>query len=115
MIVEAKPSAPAQKDGNYWIRTILSNGCGLIADNKNQTGIIRYDSHSDALPTSSISSKVDTACADEPLNSLVPMVPWVVDRQAVNNVPDLGTFEVGREVNKSHGYVRWDITDTPLW
>ena len=109
---------PAQKDGNYWIRTILSAGCGSIIDNVNQTGVIRYDSQSTALPTSSISSNVDTTCADEPLDHLVPVVPWVVDRQAVNNVPESGTFEVGlseQNVNETHGYVRWEITNTPLW
>ena len=104
------------------MRTILSgdaqNPCGLIKDNVNQTGVIRYDSKSTALPTSSISSDVDTTCADEPAAHLVPVVPWVVDRQAVNNVPEFGTFEVGRSVqnvNETHGYVRWEITDTPLW
>lgn len=41
-----------------------------------------------------------------------------MDRQAVNDVPEFGTFEVGRSaqnVNETHGYVRWEITDTPLW
>ena len=33
---------------------------------------------------------------------------------SVNNV-DKDTYEAGIEFNPTHGYARWDITDTPLW
>ena len=25
------------------------------------------------------------------------------------------TFEAGLDRNPTHGYIRWDLTDTPLW
>ena len=115
MIVEANPSAPIQKDGNYWIRTIVSAGCGNLNSSTydNQTGIIRYDPHSHALPTST-QANININCTDPPLESLVPVVPWQVDNHAVNNVLS-DTFEALFDETATHGYARWDLTDTPLW
>ena len=112
MIVEAKPSAPVQADGNYWVRTILSNGCGTIPNNTNQTGIIRYDPESVSLPTS-VQANINLTCADAPLESLVPVVPWAVDNHAVNNVTQ-DTFEAFIDKIPTHGFKRWDLTDTPM-
>lgn len=115
MIVEANPSAPVQADGNYWIRTIPSDGCGNLNSTTADilTGVIRYDQHSNALPTST-QAKIDTTCADPPLASLVPVLPWQVDNHAVNNVLE-DTFEAFIDQTPTHGYPRWDLTDTPLW
>ena len=111
--MEADPSAPVEADGNYWIRTIVANGCGNISTYENQTGIIRYDPESDALPTST-QANINLTCSDPPLESLVPVVPWAVDNHAVNNVLD-DTFEAFIDNNETHGYKRWDLTNTPLW
>lgn len=113
VIVEADPSAPTQADGNYWIRTIVSEGCGNITNYDNQTGIIRYDPESNAFP-SSTQANINLTCADPPVESLVPVVPWAVDNHAVNNVLD-DTFEANLDSTPTHNYTRWDLTDTPLW
>ena len=114
VIVEAKPSAPAQPDGNYWIRTLLSTGCGVIPGYDNQTGIIRYNPKSVALPTSTLAADINFTCADAPVESLVPVVPWAVDNHAVNNVTQ-DTYEAFLDLKQTHGYFRWDLTDTPMW
>lgn len=84
VIVEANPSAPVQADGNYWIRTYNSDGCGSINQSNPETGIIRYDPNSTTLPTSTNQTIINTACIDIPVESIVPVVPWSVDTQAVN-------------------------------
>ena len=83
VIVEANPSTPAQANGNYWIRTISSKGCGNITDNKPESGVIRYDPKSTTLPTSTQHEGLNLNCTDVPLDSMVPIVPWAVDTQAL--------------------------------
>ena len=114
VIVEANPSAPVQADGNYWIRTLVSNGCGTIQDNKPLSGIIRYNPASTASPTSTNHTSLSLLCADEPPENLVPVVPWFVSTQADNDVVK-DTFEADIDSNPTHGARRWDLTDTPLW
>ena len=113
VIVEADPSAPVQADGNYWIRTINAEGCGNISENVNQTGIIRYNPESTALPTST-QANINLTCADPPLESLVPVVPWAVDNHPVNDVLD-DTFEAFIDAIPTHNYSRWELTGTPLY
>ena len=103
-----------QADGNYWIRTLVSDGCGVITDNKPQSGIIRYDSKSTAVPTSTNHTALSLVCADEPAENLVPVVRWDVDKQAANDVLS-DTFEADINNLTTHGALRWDLTDTPLW
>ena len=79
----------------------------------NRTGIIRYDPKSNALPTSPLPN-LDLSCTDAPLKSLVPVVPWAVDNHAVNNVTH-DTYEADFDLFPTHGYIRWDLTDTPMW
>lgn len=79
VIVEANPLVLLQEDGNYWIRTIVSDSCGTIQDNKLKRGVIRYDPHSTSLPTSSNHTSLSTTCADVPVESIVPIVAWEVD------------------------------------
>ena len=114
VIVEANPSAPVQKDGNYWIRTIVSDNCGTINQSNPEMGVIRYNARSTALPTSTNHTALSKVCADEPPENLVPIVPWPVDHQAVNNVLN-DTFEADVSKIETHGAFRWDLTDTPLW
>ena len=116
VIVEANPSTPKQPDGNYWIRTQVSINCGNISDGNydSRTGIIRYDPQSTTLPTSTNQTEIDLTCEDIPTASLVPVLPWNVDHQAVNDVPK-DTFIADLNTVPTHGYIRWDLTDNPLW
>lgn len=114
VIVEAtEPDTPA-RDGNYWIRTQVPTGCGNIDPNGSdeRTGIIRYNSASTPLP-SSTKNQFPSNCTDEPYESLKPIVEWLVQHPE-NNVTE-NTYEAGIDLDKTHGYQRWDLTDTPLW
>lgn len=81
MIVEAKPSNDLISDveKNYWIRITAAAGCDDIEEGqKNEKlGIIRYDEGATALPTTK-RYQFDRTCADEPYESLVPVVPMTV-------------------------------------
>ena len=115
VVVQANPS-PVQQDGNYWIRTQTSDRCGNISNGAydHRTGIIRYNAKSTTLPTSTGPTDLNTACEDIPTASLVPVVPWQVDRHAVNNVVK-DTFIADIDNVEEHGYFRWDLTNNPLW
>lgn len=116
VIVEANPSTPKQSDGNYWIRTQVSTNCGNINNGNydSRTGIIRYDRQSTTLPTSTNQTEIDLTCEDVPTKSLVPVLPWQVDHQAVNDVLK-DTFMADQNTVPTHGYIRWDLADNPLW
>lgn len=113
VIVTAKPSA-LSPDGNYWIRTRMATGCGNIEQDNETTGIIRYNPQSRSKPTTSAQHN-RIACADEPAESLSPIVEWNVDTMPENTNVDDYTFEAGFGKNKSHGFIRWELTNTPLW
>ena len=118
VILEAKPDVPT-KDGNYWIRTYYADGCGVFNQSAaalEKTGIIKYNSHSKSLPTSTKQNN-RTLCLDEPLASLVPVVPWTIDPVPQNNITDY-TFEAGFStlpLNMTHNSTRWSLTDNPLY
>ena len=79
VVVEARPSddlIPVE-DQNYWIRNEVAHNCGRIDQPNPLIGIIRYNSGSNKTPTTK-KYIYDTTCADEPLASLVPVVPWKV-------------------------------------
>ena len=79
VVVAANPSnslIPIE-DQNYWIRTVPAYYCGRMHWPNPEIGIIRYNSGS-KTPTST-QYKFDTTCADEPSESLKPVVPLVVD------------------------------------
>ena len=92
----------------------MSDRCGNISQTNPKLGVIRYDAHSTALPTSTNHTNLSTVCADEPLENLVPVVPWAVDHQAVNDVLQ-NTFEAEVSNEIAHGAFRWDLTENPLW
>ena len=88
VIVEANPSndlIPVE-DQNYWIRTVGARGCFNVVQPNPTIGIIRYNAGSTKMPTSK-QYQFSTTCADEPLESLVPVVPWTVSagHQPANN------------------------------
>lgn len=101
-------------DGNYWIRTTHAPGCGTISQQNETTGILRYNAHSTALPTTARNPDIPMMCQDEPYASLVPVVPWQVGAHPANNVSN-DTFEAGISKLPFHQFKRWDLTDTPLW
>ena len=82
VIVEARPANDliAVEDQNYWMRITGADGCLDIeaGQNNEKLGIIRYNSGSTKLPTST-RYRLNTECADEPYESLVPVVPMDVD------------------------------------
>lgn len=89
-------------------------GCGNVTDkNGDVTGILRYDASSTALPTST-KNNYPSDCHDEPKESLVPIIPWMVDPHPQNDVHN-NTYEAGLSEALFHGYLRWDLTDTPMW
>jgi hypothetical protein len=82
VIVEARPAndlIPVE-DQNYWIRITGADGCLDIepGQNNEKLGIIRYNAGSTKTPTST-RYRLNTECADEPYESLVPVVPMDVD------------------------------------
>ena len=81
VIVEAKPSndlIPVE-DQNYWIRITGARGCFDVepGQDNEKLGIIRYNAGSKKTPTST-RYNFNTDCADEPYESLVPVVPMEV-------------------------------------
>ena len=103
VIVEALPQAygtgshqraPGYGDPDntdFWIRTYIVDGCtdGQSPGNDyyDRTGILRYDATSTATPSSLPwpDIKQPLPCVDEPLASLVPVVPWQVAPPSNNN------------------------------
>ena len=75
VILKANPINEST-DGNYWIRTIPSIGCGdtnFQPGNPpaNETGIIRYDPTSLVNPTTN-QTPFSIECSDEPYKMLKP-------------------------------------------
>lgn len=90
VVVEARPAndiIPVE-DQNYWIRITGAGQCiDMEAGQQNEKlGIIRYNSGSTKTPTTK-RYKFNDECADEPYQSLVPVVPMNVDSRdhPVNN------------------------------
>ncbi|KAI0019770.1 multicopper oxidase [Xylariomycetidae sp. FL0641] len=119
VIVEAKD----QTEGDYWIRTTPAMGCnGFNGDtSNNQTGILRYDSSSTALPQSQEHPGQDLNCTDVAPELLNPIIPWTVDFHPQNDV-DKDTYHVQlqNETDSSLGppgfpYAHWYLGDQPMW
>ncbi len=81
VIVEARPSNDLipSEDQNYWIRITGADGCFDVepGQENEKLGIIRYNAGSKKEPTST-RYRFSTECADEPYESLVPVVPMDV-------------------------------------
>jgi hypothetical protein len=113
--VHALPSTDPQpvEDGNYWIRTVLADDCGIITQDNPTTGIIRYNPGSTADPEST-RWPFPTDCSDEPYDKLVPIVRWEVGHHPANNVTN-NTYEAALDTVIHHEFHRWDLTEYPLW
>lgn len=131
VIVEA-----TQEDGDYWMRTHPADGCHaftpalcpstvlgsctlnqMIKPFNVTTGIIRYDNKSTADPTSTPVT-YNTACLDEPYESLKPVVPWVIDRHPANEITESRFAAVVQKTpssNETGGYAHWMLSPDFLW
>lgn len=64
-----------QAAGNYWMRADNQNACAQTVQAEDIKGIVRYSgSNSTGVPTTT-KYNYTGACVDEPLSSLVPVVP----------------------------------------
>ena len=90
----------------------MADTCGTIAQGDEKTGIIRYNHSSIATPTT-FSDVRRTACEDEPVESLQPIVPWNISN--IQGVVSDFTFDTGALLHAVHGAYRWAMTDTPMW
>ena len=106
---------------SYWIRTVVADQCGgFFSKPDNRTGIVYYHgADNTSLPSTSI-NKFPTKCADEPYESLKPIVPWTVGAPA--NQQEASTFEAGLEPAPAPGplpppgnFSRWELATQPLW
>lgn len=129
VVVEARPSndlIPVEEQ-NYWIRITGADGCFSIEPGQkgnDKLGIVRYNRGNTATPTSKAYG-FNKTCADEPYESLVPVVPWEVDARdhPANSVdPDYGdSFEVAIDPGNAthtvpHGnFTRWDMVNASMW
>jgi hypothetical protein len=123
VIVEAKPDTPSS-NGKYWMRTEYTTACNnpindIPASNldRQRTGIISYSNsttNSTDLPTST-RYNVAAQCADAPMSSLVPIVPWTISAPQ-NNITN-NTYQAGLDLRRPFrgNVLRWDITDTPMF
>ncbi|TAQ91365.1 hypothetical protein B7494_g287 [Chlorociboria aeruginascens] len=122
VILDANPNDKRQpKDQNYWIRTVPATGCSSFeTPQDNRTGILRYANAQKVDPTTTISG-FNPVCADEPYESLIPVIPWKVGdpvNQEQQSTFQVGLTEVDPATNEYPGdgnFSRWDITDTPLF
>ena len=80
VVVEALPANDLvpEEDQNYWIRIVGADECSKIIQKNPLVGIVRYNAGSKKTPTS-LPYQFDTACGDEPYESLVPLVQRDVD------------------------------------
>lgn len=81
------------------------------------TGIVRYDASSTAKPATEPWS-YSRVCADEPYESLKPVVPWVIDHHPRNEITD-SRFVAAHQNDPSSaatgGYAHWMLTPDFLW
>lgn len=104
MVVEAS-AAPA----NYWLRVDPQIACGSNSNGGNITGYIHYDGAQNDLP-SSTQFPYDQSCNDEPLQSLVPVVPINVDPQSFTSQASRIPISGPVQVVTSNGQVfRWKV------
>lgn len=100
IIVEANPIGlkhEGRKD--FWIRTGIAKCFRHYDQNKdsyiegyNVTGILTYRDGPAGIPSSTPWTDVSLDCKDEPVENLVPIVPWVVG-PAANSIPANDTGE----------------------
>ena len=119
VVVKAKPKSVAA-DGNYWMRTRVAQACGSIEQDDEATGIITYgpvNFTNPVLPTT-VANDGRIACADEPSESLIPLVQWnVTTLDNAKNEAELNKYSFIADISKGvfEGFNRWELTDRPLY
>ena len=105
IIIEAQPKGESS-DGNYWLRTIPTDGCGRFnapkgwkSDDKtkgwkpdDKMGVVRYNKTSTKDPSTERGT-YSILCRDENASNLVPILPWKVGPPA-----NLGTVLLSRPI-----------------
>ena len=94
------------------MRTRIALNCGTVAQDEEETGIVRYNATSTASPATLANSDRE-ACQDEPVESLQPIVPWNVTSLQNHRKPF--TFQANFDNVSSHGAFRWELKDKPLF
>lgn len=85
---------------NYWIRTRIASGCGNVAQDNEETGIIQYSPDRTVVPDTEAHTDRE-ACQDEPMESLRPIVPW--NASDLRNSRDNYTFVPAFDDLPTHG------------
>lgn len=93
-----------QPEGDYWMRGIFQGTCSTVLQADNVRGIVRYDSSSTAVPTTTEYAYTDD-CLDEDSANLVPYVPITVGAESVED-------EFGVAVEEINGYFKWTLNGT---
>lgn len=101
------------------MRTAPADGCGGFTTTvQNTTGVIHYQGADDALPTSSPNTLAQD-CIDVDPDKLNPVLTWMIDRHAVNNVTaDTFDVELQGAPDLSVGppfYAHWLLRAQPMW
>ncbi|CAK1368130.1 Laccase-2 [Cercospora beticola] len=118
VIVTAKPKKKSRlcvqdvRSCNYWIRTRIASGCGTVAQDNEETGIIQYSPNRSGNPET-ISGNDREACQDEPVDKLRPVVRW--NAADLRNNRDNYTFDAAFDNVTNHGAFRWELSEKPLF
>ncbi|KAF2186467.1 multicopper oxidase [Zopfia rhizophila CBS 207.26] len=121
IIVEAKPDTESA-NGKYWLRTEFADattGCnngiaGAGTQDLQRTGIISYPNATGNDDPRSSRHAFTVHCNEEPGDKTIPILPWTVSEPQNNITRD--TYRAGLHLGERfHGFLRWDITSTPMW
>jgi FtsP/CotA-like multicopper oxidase with cupredoxin domain len=82
-----------QPSGNYWLRSDNQQPCGNLTNSLDIKGIVHYADAPEAEPTSQAYGYAPS-CLDEPLDKLVPIVPWDAGASdtAINEAAVIGPY-----------------------
>ncbi|KAF2212680.1 hypothetical protein CERZMDRAFT_40654, partial [Cercospora zeae-maydis SCOH1-5] len=118
VIVTAKPRKRSRlcvqdiRNCNYWIRTRIASGCGTVAQDNEETGIIQYSPNRSGNPET-ISGNDREACQDEPAEKLRSVVQW--NAADLRNNRENYTFDAAFDNVTNHGAFRWELSEKPLF
>jgi len=96
-----------QLPGNYWMRSTNQQSCSDIT-NGAVTAIVRYEGAPEILPIS-VGYVTGDDCLDEPLASLVPVVPFTVG--AATETVNERIFITGYNNSVVNNVYRWTLSD----
>ncbi|KAK4500327.1 hypothetical protein PRZ48_008516 [Zasmidium cellare] len=120
VVVTAKPKKKSKacqadiKKCNYWIRTRIASGCGNVAQDNEETGIIQYSPNRNPRDLPDTEAHTDREeCKDEAMENLRPIVPW--NASDLRNSREDYTFVAAFDDLPTHGAYRWELTDKPLF